>query len=581
MSVNLVNKTDGSLQKVAGKIANGELIPSVSYYQMGQKTSDITSWSTGETGTFSIDLSEDMPDTDYVVVPTLSVVGVSAIVHSKTVNSFKVTVRNDRTETIALAITLYWQAFKLMTDENRALDETAIAQNTSDISDLQDDKQDKTLETPLTIGGASRTTVEGALRGLNGLVPSGASASNQLIAESDNYPKVFVSSYHGSEAVYKFTVATSTQTHFLINVGYGGDILLGVHTRDDRITAIQLGSQNGSTSSATMPTIKASSNGLTFYVRVGSDAPLSITQLYPAKYSNATVTMESVTSSDSGYTSASIVTIRRVIVNSDLTSLSTSTPSSTDKLVTQSSKYKIQTQAWNSAGNRYMKLSNMFTNSAGLMTTTYLVSSRNGEAYLMMCGNSDGSTKSTPQVIKLQRGTGKLDANGFYWDADTSEIAIMTQGYNIVQVTQIAGERTDFTIGALSTSNPLTTPTALTVTSLVPTSTVTSGSDSLITSGGVASHLAGTPKIGVDTITLGRLGLGDATYNKLNMSVVNCSEIPGTPLGSNGQGLYAIFGVIEFAVGPISFDATSWKPNTVCKVRVNHAGTYGDWTTLT
>ena len=154
--------------------------------------------------------------------------------------------------------------------------------------------------------------------------PSTASASNKLVTESGNYPKVFVSGYHGSEAVYKFTVSASTQTHFLINVGYGGDILLGVHTRDDRITAIQLGSQNGSTSRASMPTIKVSSDGLIFYVRVGSDTPLSITQLYPTKYSNVTVTMESVTSSDSGYTSASIVTIRRVIVNSDVTSTVTS-----------------------------------------------------------------------------------------------------------------------------------------------------------------------------------------------------------------------------------------------------------------
>lgn len=167
MSVNTVNKSDGSLQKVAGKIASGTLVPSVSYYQSGQKTSDTTSWSTGETGTFSINLSEDMPDTDYIVVPTLSVTGVSASVHSKTSNSFKVTVRNDRTETIASAITLYWQVFRLMTNEQHALDETAIAQNTSDISDLQDDKQDKTLETPLTIGGTSRTTVEGALGALS------------------------------------------------------------------------------------------------------------------------------------------------------------------------------------------------------------------------------------------------------------------------------------------------------------------------------------------------------------------------------------------------------------------------------
>lgn len=153
------------------------------------------------------------------------------------------------------------------------------------------------------------------------------------------------------------------------------------------------------------------------------------------------------------------------------------------------SKYKIQTQSWNAAGNRYMKLSNMFASSAGLMTTTYLVSSRNGEAYLLLCGNSDGDNKSTPQVIKLSVGTDKLGNSGFSWDANTGEIAIMTQGYNIVQITQIAGERTDFTIGGLSTSNPLTTPTALTVTSLVPTSTVTSGSTALITSGGVANEI--------------------------------------------------------------------------------------------
>ena len=119
---------------------SGELVPSVSYYQSGSKTSDTTSWSTGETGTFSINLSENMPDTDYIVVPTLSVVGVSAIVHAKTVNSFKVTVRNDRAETIAASITLYWQAFKLMTDESRALDEQAIAVNTSDIAALQNYK---------------------------------------------------------------------------------------------------------------------------------------------------------------------------------------------------------------------------------------------------------------------------------------------------------------------------------------------------------------------------------------------------------------------------------------------------------
>ena len=45
---------------------------------------------------------------------------------------------------------------------------------------LSTNKQPKTLNTPLTIGGVSQTTVEGALNGLNGLIPSDASSSNEL-----------------------------------------------------------------------------------------------------------------------------------------------------------------------------------------------------------------------------------------------------------------------------------------------------------------------------------------------------------------------------------------------------------------
>ena len=52
--------------------------------------------------------------------------------------------------------------------------ETAIAQNTSDISDLQDDKQDKTLETTLTIDGTEQTTVEGAIGAINSMLGTAA-----------------------------------------------------------------------------------------------------------------------------------------------------------------------------------------------------------------------------------------------------------------------------------------------------------------------------------------------------------------------------------------------------------------------
>ena len=45
--------------------------------------------------------------------------------------------------------------------------------------------QTKALETALTIGGVSQTSVEGALGGLNGLVPSDASSNNKLVAKDE------------------------------------------------------------------------------------------------------------------------------------------------------------------------------------------------------------------------------------------------------------------------------------------------------------------------------------------------------------------------------------------------------------
>ena len=62
------------------------------------------------------------------------------------------------------------------------------------------DYQKKDLTTPLTIGGASQTTVEGALGGLNGLVPSGASASNKLVKNSDVSPQL-IASYEPESAM--------------------------------------------------------------------------------------------------------------------------------------------------------------------------------------------------------------------------------------------------------------------------------------------------------------------------------------------------------------------------------------------
>ena len=54
------------------------------------------------------------------------------------------------------------------------------------LTNLSTNKQPKTLSSPITIGGESKTTVETALSALNGLVPSDASDSNKLVAESGN-----------------------------------------------------------------------------------------------------------------------------------------------------------------------------------------------------------------------------------------------------------------------------------------------------------------------------------------------------------------------------------------------------------
>ncbi len=135
--------------------------------------------------------------------------------------------------------------------------------------------------------------------------------------------------------------------------------------------------------------------------------------------------------------------------------------------------YKTFSRAWNSAGNRYIKLSDLY-NENGLVTNSYMVVSRNGEAYIMECGKSDGNKKAAPEVRQIYRGTGKLASAGFAWDSSTGEVVLMTQGYNTVIVTQIAGLRADFTMSELLTSNPLETSSAVTMQEfLTPTSGAT------------------------------------------------------------------------------------------------------------
>ena len=156
----------------------------------------------------------------------------------------------------------------------------------------------------------------------------------------------------------------------------------------------------------------------------------------------------------------------QVTVGGTLNDIVPSDASSSNKLVATNAIYKTLTRYWNDVGVRFIKLSNAYP-TFGLRTNNYIVSCRNGETYLLVCGTTDGGDIVAPQVYLLYDGTGKLVTNGFYYDSTTKEIAFMTQGYNAVSVTQISGEVRDIILSELSVTNPLSNPVAITQQKLV------------------------------------------------------------------------------------------------------------------
>lgn len=156
----------------------------------------------------------------------------------------------------------------------------------------------------------------------------------------------------------------------------------------------------------------------------------------------------------------------QVTVGGTLNDIVPSDASANNKLVATNALYKTLTRYWNDTGNRFIKLSNAYP-TAGLTTNNYIVSCRNDETYLLVCGTTDGGKRVAPQVYLFYDGTGKLVTNGFYYDSTTKEIAFMTQGYNAVSVTQISGEVKDIILSELSETNPLSDPVAITPQKLV------------------------------------------------------------------------------------------------------------------
>lgn len=127
----LYRDSNGTERVLAGLAPAGQLVPSVSLYQKGTDTTSTIS--TGGYVNMEITFTTPMPDTDYEINFNTNLTGgIVFTVMSKTVSSFVVNIKNlnDR----ELTVTFTWQAFKLMTDEDRALDEAKIEQNTKNFA---------------------------------------------------------------------------------------------------------------------------------------------------------------------------------------------------------------------------------------------------------------------------------------------------------------------------------------------------------------------------------------------------------------------------------------------------------------
>ena len=126
--------SQGNETPVAGlNGTSGELVPSVSLYQTG--SFEVPALSAGGwTSSGTISLQTPFSDTDYIITCDFASSSLVAGVIHKTASNFEVTIGNIDPSVGTSFSTCYWKAFKLMTDESRALDETHIEQNTANFA---------------------------------------------------------------------------------------------------------------------------------------------------------------------------------------------------------------------------------------------------------------------------------------------------------------------------------------------------------------------------------------------------------------------------------------------------------------
>ena len=110
---------------------SGELVPSVSLYRKGTVT-NATVITSKDYERIEVIFDTPMPDADYIVdLQTMQGNGLANAfcdAYGKTKNGFSIILANPSDNNVqANQIQVVWRAFKLMTDESRALDEQAIA----------------------------------------------------------------------------------------------------------------------------------------------------------------------------------------------------------------------------------------------------------------------------------------------------------------------------------------------------------------------------------------------------------------------------------------------------------------------
>jgi hypothetical protein len=186
--------SDGIEQVVAGLAPAGQLIPSVSLYQKGRVTA--TNITAGGYVTKDISFANTMPNTDYIVVINNASNGYMSVdVVNKTTSGFTAFVYNRATSVIDTGA-FDWQAFKLLTNEDRALDEAKIEQNTANFANnfsattsyaIGDYCIYQGILYRCTTAHTAGTWVAGHFtqatvgKTLSDIVPSNASSSNKLV----------------------------------------------------------------------------------------------------------------------------------------------------------------------------------------------------------------------------------------------------------------------------------------------------------------------------------------------------------------------------------------------------------------